>query len=154
VRLALQPGLRKDKGWNVYLMHQVEVPVLWELLEPLLARAVQHGRGMVTCEGMRELLFQGVARAFILLEDDQIRAIFVAKPVCYDKYRAVRIIAAAGRGMKHAMAQLHVLEAWALTLEAVEVEGWCRPAMERLLRKYGFKYKATIVSLDLRRKLQ
>ena len=63
-----------------------------------------------------------------------------------------------GSFVHHAVTELldslDALEAWALTFGAVEIEGYCRPAMARLTRRLGWKFKLMIVSRDLRRRLQ
>jgi len=154
VRLEPQIGLRKLPGLNAFILHKEEVEVLWEMLEPYIARSVRHSFGTVSVQGIRMLLMTGQATAIVMLENDHLIAVFAVMVIPYAYYKSVRVIAAAGRKMSEAMARIDVLITWALKQEATEIEGWCRPSVERMLKRYGFKHRLSIVTLDIRRSMQ
>lgn len=150
----IELGLRKLPGVNAFLLYPEEVEVLWELLEPLFDRSVRVSQGTMSLEGLRMSLLKGHVQGIVVLDGDSILSVFAARIIEYETYRACRIIAAAGIRMREAMERLEILTTWALAHDAVEVEGWCRPGMARLLRRYKFRTKFELVSLDIRRTLQ
>lgn len=154
--IHLEPliGLRKLQGLNAFVLHSEEVEVLWPLLETFYARSIRMSKGTMSLASLQQQLFSKQAVAIVMLDNDTIVAAFAGRVVEYDSYRAFRITAAAGFQMKEALARIDVLITWALKQGVTELEGWCRPAMVRLLRPAGFKPKFTIVTLDIRRKMQ
>lgn len=154
MRLEPQIGLRKLPGLNAFILHSEEVEVLWELLEPFVASSVRHSFGTVTVEGIRKMLFEKQVTAGVLLENDKFVSVFVFHVVPYETYKSVRIIAAAGKRMEEAFKRVDVLITWALSHGASEIEGWCRPSMVRFLRRYGFKPRLSMVTLDIKRSMQ
>lgn len=154
MRLEPQIGLRKLPGLNAFILHSEEVEVLWELMEPFIASSVKHSFGTITTEGIRKMLFEKQGVAAVLLEDDKFVSVFAFRLVDYETYRSVRIVAAAGKRMEEAAKRIDVLITWALSHGASEIEGWCRPSMVRLARKYGFKPRLSMVTLDIKRSMQ
>jgi hypothetical protein len=130
------------------------IAVVWEEVEPLLQKSVEVSRGMITLERIKNLLAQEEAVAFCTLRDNKVQAVLVTQIIQYCSYRSARIIACAGRELRGAMEFISVLDAWAMSQGAVEIEGWCRPEMVRLTRRLGWKEKFVCVTRDLRRTLQ
>ena len=149
------PGTNSSKtSLKPYVYLAEQIPLAWEALEPFMQRAVAAGRGEITVEVIYQMLVNQEALAFVTLEGDKVEAMLVVRLIDYSTYRAARIIACSGRRLAEAMQFIDALEAWALTQGAVEIEAWCRPAMTRLVRRFGWQPKLAIVSRDLRRKLQ
>lgn len=99
-------------------------------------------------------MFSGYYSTFVTLRNGKIELVLVVTLCEYATYNAVRIVAMAGKGLKDAAQFLPELEAWALTQGAVQLEGWCRPSVSRLLRSVGFETPFAMCIRDLRRKLQ
>lgn len=137
-----------------YVISTVKIPAYWDSIEPFIARSVEHSNGQVTCEQIRDMLETAQATAFLTMRGQKIIAVLVVRLAYYASYTSARIIACAGSELKAAHKFIDCIEAWALTQGAVELEGWCRPAMIRLTQRMGWTVKTTIVARDLRRKLQ
>lgn len=152
---TLQHGINSAKGLSPNIAHPAQIEGLWEEMEPFIQRSVEHSPvGMLTVDSIRQLLLEDHAAVMYTTRDERIVALLVVRKVHYASYCSVRIIACAGRELKEASRFIDVLSAWCLTMGCVELEAWCRPAMVRLLRHFGFRTKITVVSLDLRGKLQ
>lgn len=131
-----------------------DIPVVWQELSALLYPAVELSQGMLSLEQIEVWLRSGQATAFAVIEKQQLKMAVIAMPVEYAFYNAARIVALAGEDLKESWKFLPVLEAWALTRNCVEIEGWCREEIWRMLRPLGWTKKTNILSWDLRRKLQ
>lgn len=138
------------------VMHIGQVPGLWESIEELVQRSVDNTpAGMLTVEVVKRMLFEGDATALYTSRDGEVELLLVVMVVNYSSYKAARVIACAGRDMAEASLFMDVLSCWALTMGCLEVEAWCQnPATVRFVHRAGFKTKTTVVSLDLRGKLQ
>jgi hypothetical protein len=146
--------LSPRKGLYPFVLLKEVIPTHWPFLEPMVARSVAKSKGTVTVEVIHDALISGEVVCIGTAADEEPEMMIVIQAIRYQTYTAARIIAAAGKNLKDAMAFWHVVEAWALGVKAVEVEAWCRPSVERFLRRYGARHKFSIVSWDLRRKLQ
>lgn len=145
----------KVSGLYPFVLLKDEVPGAWDTIEPMLERSVRHSHGMCTLESLREWLCEGAATLIGTAVADEPRAVFVCRPVHYVTYTSCRIVAAAGRDLGPSMGFFHIVENWAISIGACEVEAWCRPAMVRLLQRYSWKRKGLeLMTFDLRRKLQ
>lgn len=154
-RLEAKCLLSRKAGLYPFVLLKEEVPAVWDSLEPMLERSVKHSHGMCTTDAIREWLMEGAAVCIGTAVDNEPRAVFICRPVYYVTYVAARIVAAAGRDLGPSMGYFHVVEEYAIGIGASEVEAWCRPAMTRLLRKYGWKRKELeMLTFDVRRKLQ
>mgnify|MGYP003575151633 CR=1 FL=1 len=144
-----------DKG-QVYpfVFEPSEVSANWDSICPFLEASVRVSFNMISLVQLRRLLESGEAVCIGIARDNEPLAIFVAHIVNYSDYRCARVIAAAGTQLKDAMRYFHVMEGWAMSLGATEIEAWCRPAMERMLRRYGFKHRVSIITRRIERSYQ
>lgn len=131
-----------------------QIEAIWPELEPFILASVEKSFGMQTVNQVHDLLLKGHAHAFCTMRDNRLVMVLVVRLIEYATFGAARIIACAGKELKEATQFISALEAWALTQGAVELEGWCRPAVARLVRRLGWRTKVEMVTLDLRRKLQ
>jgi hypothetical protein len=154
--LELRPHLLSRKpGLYPFAFAKEEIPGMWDSLEPMLERSVEHSHGMCTLESLHQWLLEGLATCIGTAIDNEPRAVFILRPVHYVTYTAARIVAAAGRDLGPSMVFFNVVEEWAHGIGASEVECWCRPAMVRLLQRYAWKRKGLeLMTYDIRRKLQ
>lgn len=126
----------------------------WDRYEHMVESSLRHSMGTLTLDTMKKGVEEGVYTAFGTECGEEIRLIVLARIVDYDTFRVGHIGAMAGKGLKEASEYLHVLEEWAFSQGAVELHGWCRPAIGRLLLRYGWRHKFSVMSFDLRRRLQ
>lgn len=147
-------GISSDK-LTPHVFVSEHLPLIWDEIEPMLERSIDVSKGAVTLKGLYNLLSHGEAVTFATLRNNRIELVVVARFVEYPDYRAARIIACAGKGLKEAMKFVHCLETWAFEGGCVEIEGFCHdPRTARLCRQLGFGHKFTAVSKNLRGKLQ
>lgn len=130
------------------------IPSIWEEMEGVLAICETVSNGMITTKLIHRWLLDGDAVAFGILKDEKLLSVLVVMPVQYATYKVARVIAYAGKNFIGTMQFIDALEAWALMQGCVELEGWCREEVVKLVSRYGWKPTLTIVSRDLRRKLQ
>jgi hypothetical protein len=150
-----QPGTSSGRGeLTPWVFTQEQIAPSWEELEVFIARSVEKSKGTITVAAIQESLLAGHATAFATARNGKFEAVLVVRIVDYLHYRAARIIACAGKNLREAKPFAESFEAWALTQGAVEIEAFCRPAVSRLLRYFGYEIKFNLVSKDLRRKLQ
>lgn len=131
-----------------------EVLYYWNDMEPFIERCARVSEGMLEAKATQDMLLAGVATAFMTLNDVGLVALFIARIVDYPTYRSARVISASGNDLKGAMKFFFLLENWAFEQGATQIEGWCRPGMVRLLRRFGFDKKLSLVTLSLKRNLQ
>lgn len=120
---------------------------------PFLERALRHANGELTLSDVLELAEKGIMQLWICYAGDKVETVMTTEISDFPSRRVVRVVTLAGRIAPY----LHIwklLQEWALMHGAEEIEAWCRPAMTRLLRRYGFAKRYEIVRYDLRRKLQ
>lgn len=148
-----RPGTSSDKLQG-YIVADEFLPMMWPELEQMLHRSVEYHQGTLSLKTIYEWLTNGHASAFVVTKDNRIQLVMILNIVTYSSFKAVRIAACAGKNLKESMKFIHELECWALTQGCVEIEAWCRPAMVRLVQRFGWMPRSTIVTRDLRRKLQ
>lgn len=147
-------GTNSDEPLRPVLIGPQEVRVYWESIEPFIARSVKRAYGTLTVDYIQDMLFRGYAVAFLTMRGEEIIAVLICDRVFYATYTSIRVIACAGQELKEAVQFMDILDAWAISQGAVEIEAWCRPAMVRLSKRLGWTPKFTIVTRDLRRRLQ
>lgn len=120
---------------------------------PLIAKALKYADGELTVWDVKKLVQEGLMQLWIGYDGDEAETVMVTEISLFPAKKVVRVVALAGRIAPY----LHVWELvkeWAVMNGAVEIEAWCRPAMTRLLRRYGFTKRYEVVRCDLRRYLQ
>lgn len=137
-----------------YMIAPDLIPEVWNRLEPMIRRSCEESQGMASVDQILGMLMNGDAVCMGVGEEGEPRLLIVATIVQYPQYRAVRIIALSGSKLRESMQHFSVLEDWALSQGAIEIEGWCKPAVARMHARNGAKPKVTIMSWDLRGKLQ
>lgn len=155
-RPQLQIKQRPAGDFKPFMFTSDEVPGVWPEVEPILARCVEISQGMLTLENLYEMLCKryNLATLFITLRDNKVESALILWVVQYGAYRAAQIVAFAGKNLLQCHEYIEVLDTWARKLDCVEIEGWCRPEMARLVRRLGWQPKLTMMTRDLRRKLQ
>lgn len=149
-----QDGQAHESELDAKAFLKEDLEKYWEELEPFIQKSVDVSEGDLTVDFVKTMLFAGHATLFATLQDNRIQMVIVVEVVAYATYRSARIICCAGRKIKEALRYIEALEVWALSYGAVQIEGWCRPAVVRFLRRLGFKPGRTMMVRDLRRKLQ
>ena len=150
---TIPPGTSSDK-LAAWVFTNEQIPLVWEQIEPFIEKSVEASQGTITTRMIYDMLCEGSAVAIGTADGTEIKLVTVLRRIEYANYSAARIIAMAGTGLREAHRFIEAVEAWAISLDCVELEGWCRPAVTKLLRRLGWKPKFTIVTRDLRRKLQ
>lgn len=153
----LHLNLKNDKVMQLEpnIANPGQIESMWEEIEPLMQRSIDNTpAGMLTVDVIFELLIHNQAALMYTSRGSKIVMALVVQKVHYSTYCVARVIALAGTELSSAYSFLDVLAAWCLTMGCVEIEAWCSPALARFHRRAGFKHKTTIVSLDLRGKLQ
>lgn len=149
------PGISSVRpGYEGRIYQPSEIADNWDELAPFFVKCERVSGGRLTMEKARERLQEGWGVLMSTVFQGKIELVVVVELTEYPGYKAARIVWIAGRNAKEALHFLDALEVWALTYGAVEIEGYCRPAMARLTRRLGWEYKLMIVSRDLRRRLQ
>lgn len=130
------------------------IPGVLDEFYPLLELSAKESFGMLTADHLAQMLRQGDATAFAMRKGEKVVLLVVADFVYYSTFKSMRVLALAGSHLEEAAKFLPALEAWAITQGAVEIEGWCRPGMERFHQRFGLKKRVTLMVKDLRGKLQ
>lgn len=149
---TIRPGI--NSGKLVPFRYEPDaIPLAWEELEPFIERSIEESFGMLTTKLIYEMLVRDQATAFATIRDGAIECVLILMMIDYTTYRSARIIALGGKNLKAAYKFVDALEAWAFIQGAVEIEGWCRPSMERLVRRLGWHKRVSIVVRDMRSKM-
>ncbi len=155
MREGKAPALLKPSSRLIpQVYNKSNLSLVWGEVEPMLEKSIEVSQGMITMGVIKMLIDDGRGVVFTTQRDGRIEAALVARVVEYATYNAARIVACAGRNLAEASQFIDVIEEWAFNAGCVEIEGWCRPSMTRLANKLGWKTKVSIVTRDLRRKLQ
>lgn len=131
-----------------------DIPYVWEELREHLQRCVEVSNGMLGLATTEKWLLSGDAKAFATIRGDVMESVVVTTFVEYPYYRSLHILALAGIRLKDMVQHFDLLQSWALLNECREIEGWVNPVMARAARKYGFRFKKTLISYNLRTQLQ
>lgn len=148
-----QNSVERFKAWQIAPEH---INDAWEHIGPEFERALQYARGELSIVDVYKQLVTGMMQAWEIVEEDEPRLVFVTEIVNYPQYRAVRIVLAAGRGLKNAREFQRNFEAWALSNGCLEIECCCRPSMVRFLKRIypEFAPVYTVLRKNLRGGLQ
>lgn len=121
----------------------------WPQIEPLIAKALSHGQGdEATPAHIARNIMQGVSHLWAIVEDDRIQAVCVVS-VIDTMVRKVFVEVLAGENMSAWVAELQqALADYRDLLGARCVEASCRPGLVKVLKKMGWKSKATIMELS------
>ena len=149
------PGISSDKtSLRAWVYTKDQIPLAWEDLEPFVEKSIDKSFGMMASRQVYEMLCDGSAVAFVTARGNDIQLVAIIRFVQYASYGVGRFIAMAGRDLRGAHLFLPAIEQWAVSMGCVEIEGWCRPAVTKILRRLGWTPKLTLLTRDLRRKLQ
>lgn len=135
---------------NTLQVVEEDVEYFFDQAAPLLQKALKYADGELTVWDIKRLIGKGLMQLWLGVQQGEVETVMVTEIADYPAKRIVRVVALAGRISPY----LHVFEMikeWAVVNGAVELEAWCRPAMSRLLRRYGFSKRHEIVRCDLRR---
>lgn len=136
----------------IYRPHEIEGA--WSLLEPFIEKCAAISNGRLSVELTKEALINGWACAMATYRGETLELVFIVEIANYPALRVARVIAAAGKNLKEASRFLDALDEWAFSLGAVEIECYCRPAMARLTKRFGWRTMDVRLTRDIRRKLQ
>lgn len=153
--ITAAPGTNSDKeqlAARVYRPDEIEGA--WSLLEPFIERCAKISNGRLSVELTKVALLNGWACAMATCRRERLELVLVVEIVNYPALTVARVVAIAGKSLKESARFLDALDAWAFTLGAVEIECYCRPAMARLIRRFGWRAEDIRLTRDLRRKLQ
>lgn len=106
-----------------------------------IERALVYADGVLGFSDVKKAVEDGVMQLWVGENED---AVMVTELVDYPAKRVARVVAIAGALRKY-KDQFDLFLAWAKMNGACEVEAWCRPAVARLLRRYGFEKRQEIV---------
>lgn len=149
------PGTSSDKSeLQARVYRPDEIEGAWSLLEPFIERCTRISNGRLSTELTKVALLNGWACAMATYRGEKLELVLVVEIVNYPALTVARVVAIAGRGLKESARFLDALDAWAFTLGAVEIECYCRPAMARLIRRFGWRTEDVRLTRNLRRKLQ
>ncbi|MGH9567169.1 MAG: hypothetical protein ACRD4I_14380, partial [Candidatus Angelobacter sp.] len=138
----------------LYVFSRDEVQKYWEELEPFIMRSVAISAGTLNMQGMFAALCNGDYTAMATLRNDTFTSVLIVEIVEYAEYGALRIVAISGKDLYSALDWLPDVEEFGSRLGAIEFEAWCRPAMVRLLRRWGWSPKLTQMVKPFRKSLQ
>ena len=130
-----------------------EVDDVFEQAVPLLRKALKHANGELTEYHIYRFVQAGLMQLWVGYERGEVAAVMVTEIADYPLKRVVRVLALAGKTAPFEDT-FERIKLWAAENGAVELEAYCRPAVTRLIRRWGFFKLRDQVCLDLRRKLQ
>lgn len=129
----------------------LDVPI--DDVRDLLEKAIEYIEHEMTLMDMLVAIQREVFQLWLGYQEEQVVSVMVTELVQYPKKKVCRIVALAGSTRQFA-STFEVIKSWAAANGAVELEAFCRPAITRLARCYGFFKKRDQIALDLRRYLQ
>jgi hypothetical protein len=128
-----------------------DVPIE-DVLE-LLEESARYSNGELTAVDLLDGVFRKVYQLWLGYAGGRVASVMVTELLQYPRKKVCVILAIAGETKRFANT-FEVIKQWAAMNGAVELEAYCRPAITRLARRYGFFKKRDQISLDLRRYLQ
>lgn len=146
--------LKNPEEFYPFVFEKGDLPANWDSICPFLEASVRASFNMISIDTLQEMLFEGQAVCIGTAQAGEPVFVTVTHPVQYSGFRTARVIAAAGSQLKQSMKFFHVLETWAMSLGITEIEAWCRPGMTRVLSRYGFKHRVSIITRKIERAYQ
>lgn len=122
----------------------------WPLFEPLIEEGLQYGYGEKTTQDILNSILEERSQLFVAVSKDGVESLMVTSLIIYPQYKVVFIETMAGRGfIEYARFFWDSFTAWARANGAIAVEGACRPAVTRLLRRLKMRKVYDIVRVSL-----
>lgn len=126
-----------------------QLPLVASWLLPLYDKAVRYSSDDWSREDALRMFVDGQHLVYVLYENGMLVAFVQGQFVYYPKRTVFLVTLAAGKLLQYANL-IKTLESTVAAQGAVEIEAWCRPSMERLLRRMGFKFKYSVVRKPIR----
>lgn len=121
----------------------------WPKVAEFLTNGLMSCEGEITVDQLRMLCAKGMAEVYVALKDDKVIGAAAVEAIIYPNFRAANVISAGGRG-------IYNKDFWPLFMNWLrdqgysKVQGYCPPAVARLLRKIeGFRTAYELVRADL-----
>jgi hypothetical protein len=133
--------------WRMLTVEQLPAVASWLL--PLYDKAIAHSKGDWTLEDALRLFVNSQHLLYLLYDNGCVIAFIQGQFVYYPQRTVFLVTLAAGKLLQYADS-IKTLESTVAAQGAVEIEAWCRPSMERLLRRMGFKHKYNVVRKPIR----
>lgn len=126
---------------NGILIATENVPRIWELVKPVLAKAVDAGNGEFDIDDVGTELFAGIAQLWVGYNADlKLRMVATTKIEVWPKVRRMRIELMAGGGLDDFFPLFPMVEAWGKEHGCTETVAAVRPGMrKRLVKELGFR---------------
>ncbi|SOY79928.1 hypothetical protein CBM2599_A120493 [Cupriavidus taiwanensis] len=121
----------------------------WQVVAPLLDKALAHSEAELTSTDIRDLAAQGLAFVLVIMRDNDVLAAGAFEIVQYPRYKAANIIAVGGRRVFLRRDELAWLQMLARDMGCVKVQTYCRPSMARLLERLGMREAYRVMRCDL-----
>ena len=119
---------------------------IWQLVEPMLERAIRDDGIRMGTEDFHGWLNQGAMQLWIACSPDELVACAVTEIVIYPRMKACCIVMLAGRAIQ-AWAQqgFDMIDRWAMSKGCAVIEVHGRRGFERLLKPHGFKHTHSVM---------
>jgi hypothetical protein len=134
------------------LVHPTEIPLVWEQVEPLLAKVTEHTEGEITTEDYIEPLSLGEMQLWIAVKDEELHSVMVTQIIPYPQKRILRILAIAGSEFKALYKFKDMVESFAIRSGCSALELWGRKGWKKLLPDWKDSY--IVYTKDLKQRMQ
>lgn len=129
----------KPQDWGLYSA----------ALRPFYERAVEPSKEDCTLQDYFTLFVKGENLIYVVL-DDGVPVSFAQGQFVYYPRKTVFLVTLAGGKILHYDSAIDMLGKLVAAGGATELEAWCRPSMERLLRRCGFNKKYNVLRRVIR----
>lgn len=144
-------ALMRDLGMSG--LTPAEIPRFWDLLVPLMDRAVGFWEGRNDSEHLLRSAILGDCQVWTILDppmpSDVVEAVIVTEIVDYPLARACRYVLVAGTNLDQWQESDKVISAWAKTRGCTLIEGAGRAGWKARAKKMGYTVTSIIFEREL-----
>jgi len=134
-------------GISCKLIHPDSIALIWDEVEPHIARCTPHSEGELDTDDFFDYLVNAEMQLWVAV-DKEIMAVMITQIIPYPKKKVLRIIAIAGEDMDRWFHFLPAIEEWAMELGCTSLEAWGRKGWLKVLQDWKCSYH--ILTKDLK----
>lgn len=129
-----------------------DVPYIWDKVEPMLARVIEHSEGELQPDDYLEHLMYGSMQLWIVTDESKIVISMVTQFIEYPQKRILRVIALSGEKFKEVHSYFNdMVEAFAIKHGCSALELWGRKGWKKMLPEWSDTY--TVFTKDLKERM-
>lgn len=121
-------------SWTITGVLSGEVECVWPIVEPMIQKALDRGRGEYLTEDIKGYLLDRKMQLWAAINDGEIKAVCLTEICIFPRLKVCRLVLAGGSDMRHWIKDgVATLKLWAIAQGCEEIRGGGRVGWSRAL---------------------